>query len=53
MSDECLGIDLGGTKIEAIALIDGEIRVWESLAILDHVADTRPDLAIWLSGDLV
>ncbi len=29
------------------ALIDGEIRVWESLAILDHVADTRPDLAIW------
>nr|WP_108051829.1 glutathione S-transferase family protein [Bosea sp. 124] len=29
------------------ALIDGEIKVWESLAILDHVADTRPDLAIW------
>lgn len=29
------------------ALIDGEIQVWESLAILDHVADTHPDLAIW------
>lgn len=29
------------------ALIDGDIRVWESLAIMDHVADTRPDLAIW------
>jgi glutathione S-transferase len=29
------------------ALIDGEIKVWESLAIMDHVADIRPDLAIW------
>jgi glutathione S-transferase len=29
------------------ALIDGEIQVWESLAILDYVADTRPDLAVW------
>jgi glutathione S-transferase len=29
------------------ALIDGEIQVWESLAIMDHVADMRPDLAIW------
>jgi glutathione S-transferase len=29
------------------ALVDGEIRVWESLAIMDHLADIRPDLAIW------
>ncbi|MBX9911774.1 MAG: glutathione S-transferase family protein [Beijerinckiaceae bacterium] len=29
------------------ALIDGEIQVWESLAILDHIADTCPELAIW------
>jgi glutathione S-transferase len=29
------------------ALIDGDIQVWESLAILEHVADTRPDHAIW------
>jgi glutathione S-transferase len=29
------------------ALIDGEIKVWESLAIIDHVADTHPQLAIW------
>lgn len=29
------------------ALIDGELQVWESLAILDHVADTHPQLAIW------
>lgn len=29
------------------ALVDGEIQVWESLAIMDYVADLRPDLAIW------
>ncbi len=29
------------------ALVDGDIQVWESLAIIDHVADIRPDLAIW------
>lgn len=28
-------------------LIDGDIAVWESLAIMDYLADTRPDLAIW------
>lgn len=29
------------------ALIDGEIKVWESLAIMEYVADSRPDLPIW------
>jgi glutathione S-transferase len=29
------------------ALVDGDIQVWESLAIIEHVADMRPDLAIW------
>lgn len=29
------------------ALIDGEVVVWESLAIMDYLADTHPDLAIW------
>lgn len=28
-------------------LLDGEIRVWESLAIMDHLADLRPDKGIW------
>lgn len=29
------------------ALIDGDIQVWESLAIMDYVADRFPELAIW------
>lgn len=29
------------------ALVDGEIQVWESLAIMDHIADTRADLPVW------
>lgn len=29
------------------ALVNGQIQVWESLAIIDHLADTHPDLAIW------
>lgn len=29
------------------ALVDGETAVWESLAIMEYVADTRPDLAVW------
>lgn len=29
------------------ALLDGEIQVWESLAIMDHIADLRPDLPVW------
>jgi glutathione S-transferase len=28
-------------------LVDGEVAVWESLAILEYLADTHPDLAIW------
>jgi glutathione S-transferase len=28
-------------------LKDGDITVWESLAIMDHVAETRPDLVVW------
>jgi glutathione S-transferase len=29
------------------ALVDGDVAVWESLAIMDHLADTHPDLPIW------
>jgi glutathione S-transferase len=29
------------------ALIDGGIRVWDSLAIMEYLAEARPDLAIW------
>ena len=29
------------------ALIDGETQVWESLAILEYLADKRPDLPVW------
>jgi glutathione S-transferase len=28
-------------------LVDGDVAVWESLAILEYLADTHPDLAIW------
>ena len=28
-------------------LIDGDITVWDSLAIVEYVAETHPDLAIW------
>ncbi|MCI5075699.1 glutathione S-transferase family protein [Oricola sp.] len=28
-------------------LIDGDVTLWESLAIIEHLAETRPDLAIW------
>ena len=28
-------------------LIDGDIRVWESLAILDYLADTLPGAGLW------
>ena len=29
------------------ALLDGEVRVWESLAILDYLAETFPDAKLW------
>jgi glutathione S-transferase len=29
------------------ALYDGEIVVWDSLAICEHVAETHPDAALW------
>ena len=29
------------------ALIDGKIQIWESLAILEYIAETHPDKAIW------
>jgi len=32
------------------ALIDGPITVWESLAIIEYVAETHPDKAIWPRG---
>jgi glutathione S-transferase len=28
-------------------LVDGDIQVWESLSIMEYIADTHPDLAIW------
>jgi glutathione S-transferase len=28
-------------------LIDGDVAVWESLAIVEYIAELRPDLAIW------
>ena len=31
------------------ALADGDIRVWESLAILDHLADIVPQAGLWPS----
>jgi glutathione S-transferase len=32
------------------ALIDGDVTVWESLAIIERLAETLPDLAIWPSN---
>jgi glutathione S-transferase len=32
------------------ALVDDEVQVWDSLAIIDYLADTRPDLPIWPAG---
>ena len=29
------------------ALIDGDIRVWESLAILEYLAEKFPDAGLW------
>jgi glutathione S-transferase len=29
------------------ALVDGDIKVWESLAIMEYVAETHPHLPIW------
>ena len=28
-------------------LIDGDVRVWESLAILEYLAETHPEIAVW------
>ena len=33
-------------------LIDGEAKVWETLAILEYWAESRPDLPIWPRGRL-
>jgi glutathione S-transferase len=32
------------------ALIDGPITVWESLSVIEYVAETHPDKAIWPRG---
>jgi len=32
------------------ALVDGPITVWESLAIMEYVAETHPEKAIWPRG---
>lgn len=29
------------------ALIDGDLTVWDSMAIIEYIADTHPELAIW------
>ena len=29
------------------ALVDGHVAVWESLAIMEYLAESHPDLAIW------
>ncbi|MFL5141122.1 MAG: glutathione S-transferase, partial [Microvirga sp.] len=29
------------------ALVDGDVAVWESLAIMEYLAETHPDRAIW------
>lgn len=29
------------------ALVDGDLQVWDSLAIIEYVADAHPDLAVW------
>jgi glutathione S-transferase len=29
------------------ALVDGDVIVWESLAIIEHLAETHPDKAVW------
>jgi glutathione S-transferase len=31
-------------------LIDGEVRIWESLAILEYVAETHPEAELWPAG---
>lgn len=31
-------------------LIDGEVKVWESLAIISYLADKYPDLPVWPDG---
>ena len=28
-------------------LVDGDLVIWDSLAIIEHIAETNPDLAIW------
>ncbi|GGF55590.1 glutathione S-transferase [Azorhizobium oxalatiphilum] len=36
-----------GTSGRVPLLLDGEVKVWESLAIIDHVAERHPDRPIW------
>lgn len=33
------------------ALIDGDVRVWESLAILEYLADKFPQAGLWPAGE--
>lgn len=49
-------LDQPGTKVEILkwspsgrvpCLIDGDVRVWETLAIIEYLAELRPDLPIW------
>jgi glutathione S-transferase len=49
-------LDTPGSKASILAwspsgrvpcLVDGDIRVWETLAIIEYLAETHPDLPIW------
>jgi glutathione S-transferase len=35
---------------QAPVLIDGELKVWDSLAICEYLADRHPDQALWPEG---
>jgi glutathione S-transferase len=55
-TDEVIPLYMPGSREKILAyspsgkvpcLIDGDIVVWETLAILDYLADKFPDLAMW------
>ncbi len=54
--DRVIPLDLPDTRKKILkysptgkvpALVDGKVTVWESLAIMEYVAETYPDRAIW------
>jgi glutathione S-transferase len=51
-----IAMDRATTRAEMLAysptgkcpcLVDGDVAVWESLAIIEYLAETHPELAIW------